>query len=73
MKLTQKAIQAIHKPDVRRELTVALRCTDQTIVRYINRNADNGDLTKAAAMEVIRKWTKMTNEEILEEETVATR
>lgn len=69
MKLTQKALQAIHNPAVRRELTVALKCTDQTIIRYINRNEDNGDLTKAAALKVIREVTDLKEEDILEEET----
>jgi hypothetical protein len=74
MKLTQKAIKAIHTPDVRRELSGIFKCTDQTIIRYINRNDELGPLTTAGAMEVIRKWTNMTNQEILEhEEEVATK
>jgi L-rhamnose mutarotase len=70
MKLTQTTLDKIKDPAIRRELTVALKCTDQSIIRYINRNEDNGDLTKVAAMEVIRKWTKLTDQEILEEEKV---
>lgn len=68
MKLTQLAIDCIKQPAARRELTVALKCTDQSVQRYIKGNEDNGELTKAAAMAVIRKWTRKTDEEILEEE-----
>ena len=42
----------------------ALGCTEFTIARYIQRNSDN--LTKAAAMQVIREVTGFTDEEILE-------
>ncbi len=71
MKLTEKAIQCIKQPHIRRELTVALGCVDQTIVRHIKGNEDNGELTKAAAMVIIRKWTNMTDQEILEDAAIA--
>lgn len=74
MKLTQKVLLAIHNPSVRRELTVALKCTDQTIIRYIKGNEDNGELTKAAALKVIREVTELSDQEILEaEEEVVTK
>lgn len=73
MKLTEKAIKAIHTPTVRRALTVAFRCTDQTIIRYIKGNEDNGELTKAAALKIIREATGLNDQEILEgEEMVVT-
>jgi hypothetical protein len=43
----------------------ALGVTEFTISRYIQRNSDN--LTKAAALRVIRKITGMNDEQILEE------
>lgn len=45
-----------------------LECTEFTIARYIQKNSDN--LTKAAAMKVIREATGLADEEILENEKV---
>ena len=67
MKLTQTAIERIKEPDIRRELTNTLKCTDQTIVRYIKGNDDNGPLTKVGALITIKEFTGLTDEEILEE------
>jgi hypothetical protein len=62
--LTAKALKAINTPVIRRELMDALNLTEFTIARYIQRNSDN--LTKAAALEVIREWTELSDSEILE-------
>jgi len=66
MKLTNIAIQAIidHSPGIKLKLALALNCSEGSINRYIRENDDN--LTKAAALEVIRKETGLTDEEILE-------
>jgi transcriptional antiterminator len=64
MKLNQKALKAINNPVTRRRLMDALGCTEFTISRYIQKNSDN--LTKAAAMEVIREITGLPDNEILE-------
>jgi transcriptional antiterminator len=61
--LTQKALKAINTPLTRRRLMDALGCTEFTIARYIQKNSDN--LTKAAAMEIIREATGMPDDEIL--------
>ena len=61
--LTQKVLKAINNPLTRRRLMDALGCTEFTIARYIQKNSDN--LTKAAAMEIIREVTGMTDDEIL--------
>jgi hypothetical protein len=62
MKLSQKALKAINNPGTRRRLMDALGCTEFTISRYIQKNSDN--LTKAAAMQVIREITGLTDNEI---------
>jgi hypothetical protein len=64
MKLTQKALKAINNPTTRRRLMDVLGCTEFTIARYIQKNSDN--LTKAAAMQVIREVTGFADSEILE-------
>jgi hypothetical protein len=64
MKLTQKALKAINTPITRRRLMDVLGCTEFTIARYIQKNSDN--LTKAAALQVIREATGMPDSEILE-------
>jgi hypothetical protein len=65
MKLNQKALKAINNPATRRRLMDVLGCTEFTIARYIQKNSDN--LTKAAAMQVIRELTGWPDSEILEE------
>lgn len=65
MKLTQKALKAINTPVTRRRLMDVLGCTEFTISRYIQKNSDN--LTKAAAMQVIREVTGFEDKDILEE------
>jgi hypothetical protein len=65
MKLTNIAMQAIvQSPGIKLKLALALGCSEGSINRYIRENDDN--LTKAAALEVIRKETGLTDEEILE-------
>lgn len=66
MKLTKKALQSIfqHSPGIKLKLALALNCSEGSINRYLRENDDN--LTKAAALEVIRKETGLTDDEILE-------
>jgi hypothetical protein len=68
MKLSQQALTAINNPATRRRLMDVLSCTEFTIARYIQKNSDN--LTKAAAMRVIRETTGLTDNEILVEEII---
>lgn len=65
MKLTQLAITAINNPKIRIELARTLGCTELTIIRYLKNNDDN--LTKAAAMKVIKKLTGLSEKNILTE------
>lgn len=65
MKLTQKALRAINNPRTRKPLMDVLGRTEFTILKYIIMNSDN--LTKAAALQVIREVTGLPDSEILEE------
>ena len=69
MKLTQKALSKISDPQIRMKVAIALKVSDQTVCRYIKDNDD--ELTKAAALVVIRKETGLSDREILEAETAA--
>jgi hypothetical protein len=66
MRLTEIAIQAIlaHSPGIKSLLALALHCSEGTINRYLRQNNEN--LTKAAALQVIRKETGLSEIEILE-------
>jgi hypothetical protein len=67
MKLTKRALELINTPAIRRKLMAVLGdVAESTIWRYINSNDDN--LTKAAALKVIREETGLKDEEILEDE-----
>lgn len=68
--LTQKAINSIDEArssGIIRELANVLMCSDNTINRHIRDNVVNGDLTKKASLEVIRKVTGLKVSEITEE------
>jgi hypothetical protein len=69
MQLSADVLKKIAAPEIRRKLTIALNVTDQTVIRYIKDNSD--DLTKAAALKVIRQETGLTDEQILVEEVQA--
>lgn len=64
MKLTKLALERIATQQIRLKLAIALSCSEGTINRYIRNNDD--DLTKAAALQVIRDETDLTDSEILE-------
>lgn len=66
MKLTEEALKKIDTPRIRVGLAMALNVTEQTIIRYIDVNSDN--LTKAAALKVIKDQTGLTEEILLQSE-----
>jgi hypothetical protein len=72
MRLTNIAIEAIrqYSPGIKSKLALALNCSEGSINRYIRENDDN--LTKAAALQVIRKETGLSEDEILEKESAKT-
>lgn len=70
MKLSKKALDKILEDmSIRLKIAIALNCSEGTINRYLRQNHDN--LTKAAALEVIRTETGLADVEILEEEAMA--
>jgi hypothetical protein len=68
MRLSRIAILAIRgaSPGIVKKLAEAIGASDPSIYRYINDNDDN--LTKAAALKVIREETGLSDGEILEED-----
>jgi len=70
MRLNENVLKQIHNKRTRLRLAVALDLTEQAIIKYIKNNNEN--LTKAAALKVIREDTGLTDADILESNTVET-
>lgn len=68
MKLSRIAILAIRgaSPGIVKRLAEAIEASEPSIYKWISDNHSN--LTKAAAMKVIREETGLTDEQILEED-----
>jgi IS30 family transposase len=67
MRLTKVAIMAIYGgEEIKDRLMEEMDISPATLYRWLNKNDDN--LTKAAALKVIREETGLTDEQILEEE-----
>lgn len=72
MKLKQTIIDQLQKDRVfRLRLAVVLDFTELWMERLIRVNKDNGHLTTAKAMQVIRKETGLSDSDILEEQIIA--
>lgn len=73
MKLSKKALQAIlaNKSGLKLKIAIALNCSEGSINRYLRENSD--DLTKAAALKVIREETGLGDDQILETEQQETK
>ena len=70
MKLNSWTLQKVKEsPAVRKLLGESLGVHKATISRYLAENSD--DLTKAAALKVIREYFNLTDEQILVEEKEA--
>jgi len=67
MKLTKIALLALSGCEVEIKLRIAdaIGVTEATFYRYLREN--NGNLTKVAAIRIIREATGLTEEQILEE------
>lgn len=69
MKIKKIVLMAIKgNTDLRRRIKEVLDISEPTLYRLLNEN--NDDLTKAAALKVIREETGLTDEEILEDSEV---
>lgn len=73
MKVRQLIIDQLKANRVfRLKLAVVLNFTELWMERVINANKDNGHLTTAKALQVIKQETGLSDSDILEEKTVAT-
>jgi hypothetical protein len=70
MTLTETALNAVNKTEIRLKLALALKKTEQAIIRYITNNEDDGPLTKAIVQQLIKKETGLTDAEILTDDKV---
>lgn len=66
MKLSSISISKI-SVRAKNRLALELDCSVQTVERWIKENEDNGNLTKATALQVIGEETGLDQSEILEE------
>jgi phage repressor protein C with HTH and peptisase S24 domain len=71
MKLTQRAIDGLSEREAKLKLALALSFTELWINKIIGANKDNGPLTTAKALQVIREETGLSDQEILEEDSIA--
>lgn len=70
MKISNAAIERISDRKITMELALALDFTEQWMRRVIETNKENGPLTTAKALQVIRETTGLTDDQILEAEPV---
>ena len=70
MKVSKIALEKINTPMARIKLAAGLGVTEQSIIGYIKDNKDDGNLTKATAMKIIRDVTGLEDSQILIEATV---
>jgi hypothetical protein len=66
MKLSARALSKVNTPAVRHELSGMLKCTEQTIIRYIHKNEENGPLTTIGVLNAVKALTQLSYEEMLE-------
>lgn len=66
MKLTKLALQKIDVTEIRLQLALTLGFTEAWIIQLISKNKENGPLTTAASLDVIRKATNLEDDELLE-------
>ncbi len=60
-----------HRPGIISKLALSLICSENTINRLVRINELNGDLTKAAATDVLHEEFGMPIEQILQKTTAA--
>jgi hypothetical protein len=67
MKLTKTALAQIDKPEIRLKLALGLAFSETWVRSLISVNKDNGHLTTAKALQIIREETGLHDDQILEE------
>lgn len=70
MKISERALAAINNRATILKLALELDFTELWVNKLISANKENGPLTSAKALQVIRKESGLTDSEILEEEKV---
>lgn len=65
MKLSKRALKAINDKTIRLKLAMELKVTEQWIITLLGNNKENGPLTTAGAMRVIRQETRLSDDQIL--------
>lgn len=70
MILTEQALRLINVQNIRLLLAIELGYTEAWIITLIDKNKRNSPLTTASALKVIKQETGLSEEEILEEETI---
>lgn len=70
MRLTNKAIKAIDKQGIRLKLALGLGFTEGWIISLIGQNKNNGPLTTAKALQIIKTETKLPDQQLLEDEPI---
>lgn len=68
MKLKKKALAAINTPKIRSTLALGLGHTEQWIIQLMKKNDSNGTLTTMAAIDIIKRETKLSEQDILDRE-----
>lgn len=66
MKIKQSILDQI-KGNSRLRLALAVGCSEQWIIKLMDKNQPNGPLTLIAALNVLSEETGLTQDEILEE------
>jgi len=69
MKLSIKAIELI-TVKAKNRIALAMDCSAHTVDRWIRDNAENGDLTKAVPLKILREETGLGTSQILERSNV---
>lgn len=67
MKITEIAISKINNQTARLRLALALGFSETWVRGLIDKNKDNGPLTTAAALRIIREETGLRDSQILED------
>jgi hypothetical protein len=71
MKLTEIAIEKLNTVENRLKLALFLAVTEQSVIRYITQNIEDGPLTREYVKPFISKLAGLTESQLLEERVTA--